>query len=197
MGEWIDLTRPLDTGFEPYRNGDYADPPLAVELWSDIARDGFEVWRLAMGTQTGTHIDAPSHFAPGGATLETLGAAECVGSYRRIAAEELGDPAFRPRWGGERHLLLDARTPVRAAPEAIETLLTAPARIIVMVGSVEIAHPDPFLFHRRLAETGKFLVEDTLTDVGTLPGRGEIIVLPLRLAGVSGSPVRLLLRGVA
>ncbi len=64
MTEIIDLTRKLDESLSIYSGGGYSDPPLLVESWCAIEEQGFKVSRLSMGTQTGTHIDAPAHFSP-------------------------------------------------------------------------------------------------------------------------------------
>lgn len=201
MNDWIDLTRKMDEHLVIYREGSYADPPLVAERWAERATEGFEVWRLALGTQTGTHIDAPCHFAEGGATIDALPAGACVGTYRLVTAENLADPDFRLDWAGESHLLLDARAPVRAATAAIDALLALPPPMIVMVGNLQAAQDDPLWFHRRLAQAGKFLAEDLLEDalegVGELAPVGDIIALPLRLVGVSGSPARVMVRGKA
>lgn len=195
MSEWIDLTRKLDQDLSIYREGDYADPPLIAERWAERATEGFEVWRLILGTQTGTHIDAPCHFADGGATLDRLPASACVGTYRLVTAACLADRDFRPGWAGESHLLLDARAPLRASTSAIDALLALPPLVVAMVGNLQADHDDTLWFHRRLAEAGKYLAEDTLDDVGNLPPAGDIITLPLRLVGVSGSPARVMVRG--
>jgi kynurenine formamidase len=195
MSDWLDLTRKLDQDLWIYQEGSYSDPPLVAERWAERATEGFEVWRLCLGTQTGTHIDAPCHFADGGATLDRLPASACVGTYRLVTAADLADPAFRPAWSGETHFLLDARAPVPAATKAIDALLALPPPMIVMVGCLKVDHDDPLWFHRRVAQAGKYLAEDTLEDVGELPAAGEVIALPLRLAGVSGSPARVLVRG--
>lgn len=197
MSHWIDLTRKLDEHLWIYREDAYADPPLVAERWAERSTAGFEVWRLSLGTQTGTHIDAPCHFADGGATLDQLPAGACVGTYRRVDAEDLADPAFRLDLAGATHILVDARTPVRAATAAIDALLALPPLLVVMVGALQVAHDDPLWFHRRLAQAGKFLAEDTLEDVGDLPPAGDVIALPLRLTGVSGSPARVLVRAHA
>lgn len=193
MNDWLDLTRKLDRDLWIYQDGAYADPPLETERWAQRSSEGFEVWRLAMGTQTGTHIDAPCHFADGGATIDALPAGACVGTYRLVTAADLADPDFRLAWAGESHLLLDARAPARAAPSAIDALLSLPPPMIVMIGCLKLAHDDPLWFHRRVAQAGKFLAEDTLEDVDPAP-LGDVIALPLRLAGVSGSPARVMIR---
>ena len=100
MNDWIDLTRKLDEHLWIYQEDGYADPPLVVDRWAERATAGFEVWRLALGTQTGTHIDAPCHFADGGATLDALPAGACIGAYRLVMAGELADPGFDIGWNG-------------------------------------------------------------------------------------------------
>ncbi|HLZ19740.1 MAG TPA: cyclase family protein, partial [Smithellaceae bacterium] len=77
----IDLTKPLDSTFIPFSSGEYTDPPLEISEWGAISNEGFRVSRLSMGTQTGTHIDAPAHFVEGGAMLETLSPDQLFGSF--------------------------------------------------------------------------------------------------------------------
>ncbi len=89
MDTWIDLTKPLDDSTKIYGQGSYRDPDFSVALWADCAVQGYEVWRLELGSQTGTHIDAPRHFNPTGVTIDELRPDECVGSYRLVAVDEL------------------------------------------------------------------------------------------------------------
>jgi arylformamidase len=72
MLEIIDLTKSLDENLFIYTSGNYSDPHLQIEVWCTVQEQGYKVSRLSMGTQTGTHIDAPVHFIAGGATLEAL-----------------------------------------------------------------------------------------------------------------------------
>lgn len=231
MGGWIDLTKSLDDATETYAEGRYRDPDFSARLWSDHAVQGYEVWRLELGTQTGTHIDAPRHFDPNGATIDALCPEQCVGTYQLVTVGELAEHAARaPDWASVTVLVLDARPtnaasrarstntvpaarstdsprepmdraepakrpPLELTPEAVEAVAAHPCRVIVVIGEVMVAHPDPFYFHRRIAECGKYLVEDTREDVGILPREGQIIALPLRLIGLSGSPARVLIRG--
>ncbi|KAF5379577.1 hypothetical protein D9757_009249 [Collybiopsis confluens] len=65
----VDLSHPLD--------------PERVSLWptmpsftccpyATIPQHGFSVHTLSMGTHTGTHVDAPSHFIPGGKSIDQI-----------------------------------------------------------------------------------------------------------------------------
>lgn len=219
MDAWIDLTKPLDETTAIYAEGPYRDPNFAAELWASHAAHGYEVWRLELGTQSGTHIDAPRHFDLNGVTIDALRPEECMGSYRLVTVDDLSPTSEGPQsatamchWNGVTALVLDARpTGLTSSPqepshktasaprmlttEAVEAVATCPCRLIVVIGEPSVAHSDPFYFHRRLAECGKFLVEDTREDSGILPREGQIVALPMRFTGLSGSPVRVLIRG--
>ena len=63
-----DLSHPLaaDTWTYP------GDPPVSVEPHATIDEDGYRVSALSLGTHAGTHLDAPSHTEPDGATVGEL-----------------------------------------------------------------------------------------------------------------------------
>lgn len=197
----LDLTKTLDASFCPYTRGDYADPPYAIVDWSSIAREGFHVSRLSMGTQTGTHIDAPAHFLEGGATLEGLLPDQLMGEYflidlsnrqsLTVLAKRLAD------YRGEGILFLQTgdNHVSRLSRKALDTILVLPAALWVLAGEIDLEDAAPFEFYRLLALAGKFLVEDLdLNAACQLPQKGEIFVAPLRLTGVSGSPCRVMVR---
>jgi kynurenine formamidase len=71
----IDLTQPLNTSTPIYPG----DPLYTCKPHATHARDGYSVHALALGTHTGTHIDAPSHFLPDGAPLESVPLSTFVG----------------------------------------------------------------------------------------------------------------------
>jgi len=88
------------------------DPGVTIERVLTHDRDGFEVSRIALGSHSGTHLDAPRHFFPAGATLDQFPAGRLVGrgvvvDVRRPTPPPLGDeparalpdgahPAWRP-----------------------------------------------------------------------------------------------------
>ncbi len=196
----IDLTRPLNAATPLYVGADYRDPPLEVEHWCSVAEQGFRVSRLALGTQTGTHIDAPAHFVEGAATLEALPVEALLGPYLLLDVGELCNATrlagVLSRFGGEPLLLLVSRADATPVPEsALRALLALGCRVWVLMGTVEVSGREPLFFHRLLAEAGVYLVEDLdERQVERLVPGGELIALPLRLEGVSGSPCRVLLR---
>jgi len=197
----IDLTKPLDASFIPYSTGNYIDPPLEFSDWSSISRDGFRVTRLSLGTQSGTHIDAPAHFLEDGARLEALLPDHLIGSYFLLSlpdAASFSDVVFLLKsYRAQKILFL--RTPenqsAKLSGEAMKKVLSLPAVLLVLSGAIEIEDSEYFTFYRLVAGAAKFLVEDVDQRAAhTISGNGEIFVFPLKLIGVSGSPCRVMAR---
>ncbi len=60
-----DITVELDKNTAVYEG----DPRFSRTLIKSIDTDGYELSRLEMGSHTGTHVDAPSHFVENGRSL--------------------------------------------------------------------------------------------------------------------------------
>ena len=203
----LDLTRRLTEGAGTYTHGTYRDPDLRVRTWSTIEEEGFWVSIISIGTQSGTHIDAPAHFKEGGPTLDALDPHQLWGRYLLIdlneictegVSQEEGPGLLRTlgRYDGEPMAFMRGGpgTSLMKA-ETLEILCNSLSNVWVLSGSVEVAERGPYFFYRRIAEQGIYLIEDLDEEASRLvrPG-GEIVALPLRLSGVSGSPCRVLVR---
>jgi arylformamidase len=192
----IDLTRRLDAAIPIYRDGDYSDPPLVVEDWCGIEEQGFWVSKLQLGTQTGTHIDAPAHLVPGGAMLDTVRLEDLVGDYFLVRldaiAEELARRHLLETFDGERILLAVGREEsIRLPFEAVSDLVALGCPVWAIATEIQIVDRPPLRFHYLLAENGIFLIEELDHAAAvTVPPGGRLIALPLRLEGVGGSPCR-------
>ncbi|KAF7304705.1 hypothetical protein MKEN_01184600 [Mycena kentingensis (nom. inval.)] len=68
MSEIIDLTHTLRASIPIYPG----DPYFSCLPCTSIAGDGYAISRLALGSHSGTHIDAPAHFIQGGRTVDEL-----------------------------------------------------------------------------------------------------------------------------
>lgn len=228
---FIDLSHPLTSSTQIYPG----DPSYTLKLHSTHA-DGCCVHRLALGTHTGTHIDAPYHFLTDGATIDALPISACVGpalivdlsaeelkpreaiAWARLAphfAAVVGVKAATPRivlintgWARAHY-----QTPTYLAhpyllPEVASELL---ARGVQLVGT-DTLNPDEtpvhadespvpgagahgFAFHEIFLGGGAIIAEN-LTNIEELieaqgDGRRWIVnLVPLRLVGADGSPVR-------
>lgn len=197
----IDLTKPMDSLFVPFSSGLYRDPPLEISQWSTIQNQGFRVFRLSMGTQSGTHIDAPAHFLDDGAGLESLSPVEFIGDYYLMnlkSSVTLSDVTrMLTSYHDEKIIFL--KTPFNECAElsleALQKILSLPPVLLVLSGKVVVKGSAPLMFYRIIAESSKFLVEDLdQSKTDGLPDTGELYVFPLKLVGVSGSPCRVLAR---
>jgi kynurenine formamidase len=195
MFELIDLTKIMDKDLSIYTEDNYADPPLEVETWCAIQEQGYKVSRLSMGTQTGTHIDAPAHFAENGVTLEALPLSSLISKYLLVDLDRISDA--RLNHNGETILFLKSaqESGSEISKEFFESLLALPCPVWVIVYDVRVTGCEFLYFNQRLAEAGKFLIEnvDEAAALQVKAGR-ELIALPLRLTGVSGSPCRVIVR---
>src|SRR5262245_56926301 len=84
--EWLDISVPIYAGMVHFPN----DPSIEIDTITHVERgDICTVSALKMGSHTGTHIDAPIHFLPGGAGAEEIPLENLVGRARVI---EIKDP---------------------------------------------------------------------------------------------------------
>ena len=205
---WIDVSVPLRSGMVHWPG----DPAVSIELVAAMARgDNADVTAIDIGAHTGTHMDAPSHFVAGGASLDDLDPDVVLGPARVIA---ISDPVAVTEAELERHdiqrgerLLFRTSNSERCwstddfvedfvyVSEDAAALLAA--REVRLVGidylSVGGFHVDGAAIHRRLLGAGVWIIEG-LNLRGVTPGRYELICLPLRLAGAEGGPARVMLR---
>src|SRR5512142_1996943 len=86
-----DVTVPLAPGMTTYPG----DPPFVLEPVQELGRDPYSLSRVTLSTHTGTHVDAPSHFLPGGATVDQLPLEILLGKARvvEVLARERVDRA--------------------------------------------------------------------------------------------------------
>jgi arylformamidase len=196
------------------------DPPIRITQPYHLNRgDSATVTRLDMGAHTGTHVDAPAHFIPGGSGVDGIDLHVLVGPALVVHAPEadalsadvlaaLQIPPgtervlFRTRnsdrWArGERESARDL------APEFAEDFVAIPdggarwlvARGVRLVG-IDYLSVGPFdataPTHRTLLRAGVVPVEG-LNLSGIAPGVYQLVCLPLRIVGADGAPARAIL----
>ncbi|WP_432520682.1 cyclase family protein [Kineococcus sp. SYSU DK006] len=199
-GRLVDLSRPVGPG-TPVLPG---DPAFAAEPALTLEREGVRVARLVLGTHTGTHVDAPAHVHPDGATLDELplelfcGPAAVIGveGVERIGPEHLAAAA------GAATVLLRTGWDTRAgtAEEFAHPFLTgAGARALraagvrtVGIDTASVDAPGRLEAHRVLLGTRAdpgVLVEN-LRGLAGLPAEVGFSAFGWALRGGDGSPVR-------
>jgi len=202
-----DISRPVAHGI-PVWPGDTAFDFSFVAKISEGA--SVNVGRVEMSVHTGTHVDAPLHFADGEADIASVPLEKYLGpcvvadvrpSARGILPADL--PAgLDALLGAAPRLLLRsyARRPdafdegmAHATPELAAWL---GARGVVLLGvdtdSMDAFESKELPAHRALLGAGVAILEG-IDLSGVEAGTYELVALPLRLAGADGSPVRAVL----
>jgi arylformamidase len=186
------------------------DPAIVLSRVRSIEKgDPYNLSSLSMGTHTGTHLDPPVHFVPGGATLDGIdllglnGPCEVVEigpGTSRIGAHafdllprETHRVLFRTtnsdRWAEREEFFPDY---VALSDEGAEAAIAHGVRLLG-IDSLSIEHSDgDFPVHRRLLGASVVILEG-LRLHGVPAGRYQLRCLPLRIANGDGGPARALL----
>jgi kynurenine formamidase len=203
----VDLSVPLDDRTPVYPG----DPPIRVTPAATIADDGYNLLAVHMGSQSGTHCDAPYHFLEGGARVDALDLRLCAGPgvvvdvRGRPDRHPIGVPDVAPhldRVGpGTIVVLHTGRSgsgpdhPYLGA-DACRALLDRGVRTIGLdTPNIDETpsedHPGAgWPCHRMIAAAGGVIVEN-LTNLAAVDFPDPFLsVLPLRLTGADGAPVR-------
>jgi arylformamidase len=201
----LDLSRRLETGMPVFPG----DPP--VELAPAGAAPPWQVTRLLLGTHSGTHIDAASHYVPEGRTIDEYplerfvldcqvvhldAGAEAAISWDDIATQLPGDlsgtgvllhTGWERFWGtaeAERHPSLSEDAASRLAASGVTLVGTDALNVDATARSTTIVHAA--LLGADILVVENLIGLDEL-DAGR-PYRCAFV--PLNVAGGDGSPIR-------
>jgi arylformamidase len=185
-------------------------PPLELIERRRMARgDTNNSSAINMSLHSGTHVDAPFHFVPDGATIDALPLELFIGpalvcaveADRYITAEHVAaiEPADVPRIlfkTRNSQLLHKSEYEADFVAFSVEAATLLAARGVKLVGLdyLSVAHADEQVpVHRAFLDRGVVLLEGVdLSDVE--PGMYELICFPLRVRGSDGAPCRAILR---
>lgn len=212
-----DITTPIETDMVTWPG----DPPVEVRRISDLANGDFAtVSLLQCGSHMGTHVDAFSHFKPGGQTIDRMDLGIYTGpaclveippEISVITADVLGDlPCFQEkRWkeAAHRRILFKTRNSgqdwsrlpfqedfVHLDPSGADFLIE---QQIALIGidylSVEGFKTEGAPTHHRLMDRGVYILEGLyLQDIPA--DWYELICLPMKIKDGDGAPARAILR---
>ena len=191
------------------------DPAVSMKRVSKIEEgDNANVTHISLSAHTGTHVDAPFHFLPDGATLESVPLKIMIGrayvlhlpDARLITADVLKQAEIPQR---TRRLLFKTRNSdiwasgekdfqtdfVALSPDGAQYLVERGVQL-VGIDYLSIApYKESRPTHEILLKKGVFILEGiNLTAV--VQGRYTLYCLPLNLQGVDGAPARAILIGV-
>lgn len=166
-----------------------------------------------MSLHSGTHVDAPFHFAPDGEAIDALPLETFIGpalvhaveADRYIKAEHVAaielEGITRVLFKTRNSALLKRQTYeadfVAFSVEAAEALVAKGVKLVGL-DYLSIAHAgdEQVPVHRAFLDRGVVLVEGI--DLSRIsPGRYELICFPIRIRGADGAPCRAVLRDPA
>lgn len=174
----------------------------------EIDNGQYRVTEITLGSHSGTHIDAPSHYIKGGQTVDRIPPGVLAGPAQVLDCSNAGEVIvpdhLAGRLDGARTLLLRTTFSERQQFDpGYPALSVEAADLIADAGvtclgtdapSIEAYHGDGTV-HRRLLGSGMVILE--LLDLSAVPeGNYFMVALPLRLKDADGSPVRAILWGL-
>jgi arylformamidase len=201
----VDLTMPISHGMDAFPG----EPTARFSRFSSVDDDnGIEMWNVELFSQLGTHLDAPCHFVPGGAGVDTLDLSRCIGPATVLDHPPSAASVVEPHHlaAREQSLRRTQRALVRTGWDAhvgtpqywtsIPEISVAAARYLVDLGVVFLGldTPTPSLTHlhevHQVLLDADVVITECLVNLGALRDETWIVCLPLPLVGLDGSPVR-------
>jgi arylformamidase len=188
------------------------DPAVRISRLSDLDKDDqATVSEIRMGVHSGTHIDAPAHFIPGGKTIEKIDPAVLVGralvvdigDVGTISAEVLEGLAlpsaverllFRTRnsryW--QQGTTVFEKNFIALSEEGAKWLAASKIRLVGVDYLSVAPFDDPVPIHRILLAKDIVIVEGLdLSSVAA--GFYHFVCLPLKIIACEAAPARALL----
>ena len=203
-----DLTQTIEAGMPVFPN----DPVVSLDQHADMAETSYRVTALHCGSHTGTHVDAPSHTEPDGATIDSFPAerfaldavlTDCRGLDPRdpIGPDQVPETdadalvvrtGWDDHWGDPSYRDHPYLTPAAAEAclkqgydVAVDTLNPDPTP----TDNAEPGEPAGFPVHHTLLG-GDRLIFENLTNLDGVPDRFELLAFPLEITDSDGAPVR-------
>lgn len=212
-----DLSQPLDGEGTVYPG----DPAVSATPHATHESDGYRVAALALGSHSGTHVDAPSHLLTDGRDLDEFelstfsfdavridctdaGAREPIGRDA-VATAPIDADLLVVRTGWSEHRGTDRYLDhPHLSPDAAAWLAENGFHVGVDAPNVDPSppidadeqsndEPEGFPAHRALLGNDRVLVEN-LAGLGAPPDRFELCAYPLPLPDADGAPARAVAR---
>lgn len=202
-----DISQRLSPGL-PVWPGDTAFAQTGT--WQMAAGSPVNVSAVTLSTHSGAHADAPLHYAQGADDIASVALEPYLGECLVVDARGCGAvilPQHVPQLDGAVRVLFrtfDAfphdfwpLDTVAIAPETIDALAKAGVRLVGLDGpSLDPQDSQTMAAHLAVLRHDMRVLEGLVLD-DVLPGRYELIALPLAIAGGDASPVRAVLRDLA
>lgn len=200
MKKYYDLTMPLSTS-TPVYPGDPA--PLITQVANN---EQYYILNssASLSLHAGTHVDAPKHFIPGGASIDSfpLSRFACRGVLVKAEGEKIipkelfqkteilrGDALLVWTSHTEKARFKDYFQTNPVISEEAAQYLAEKKPSLVGIDSFSVDNP-PFQVHKILLENDMLIVEN-LAGLKQLAGKQfKLLAFPLKLEGAEASPCR-------
>ena len=207
----IDLSHPIDANTQVYPG----DPVPKIEQHSTIDKDGFNLMTVEMGSQSGTHVDAPYHFDNGTPKIDELELSKFIGealvldcswvkARESITLEKVKDQLpevipqmvlFGTNW--DRFYKTDEYFNNPYLDAALVELLISKGVSCFGIDAINVdetpddTHPGiGFPVHHLIAKAAGVICEN-LTNLSAIDFKNPIVsLLPMKFIGIDGAPVR-------
>lgn len=203
----VDLTMKVSSSTKVFPGS----PRPSFLAWSRHGVHGYDSEVMYMSTHTGTHMDAPSHFAPGKAPIDRIPAGRFVCSAVLINApkkagrtvniadirgEAIGEgdavvlaTGWEKRYKNDNYMTANPGLSKEAARYLAKKKVNA---VCIDGPSIDPGHDGKFSVHNILLPAGVLVVENLCNLDRVTKERFTLVICPLKLVGATGSPVRAL-----
>jgi len=206
----LDLTLEISTKLPSFPGS----PPPRFISWATNEDDGYNLELIFLSSHSGTHIDAPFHFIENGLKIDKIPLKRLVtdavlcrikkGADKAITKQDIIE--FENRYGklqpnstlifatGWHKNLLKKYYFTKNPGLSISAAKYLIKKKISLVGidspSIDLGLDSRFLVHHKLLNNGILILEN-LCNLEKIPEvHFKLVVLPLKLKGTTGSPVR-------
>ncbi|MBC7094355.1 cyclase family protein [Thermococcus sp.] len=180
----IDLTMELSEKTPVY----LGDPKIEIKEWTDVEKDGYQMNTLFLGEHSGTHVDAPAHFIPGGRTIDEMPLEKFIGKGIVIDVSQLDrniEPSEMLRVA-EIVLFYTGGKAIYLSEEGARYLIDLRVKAV----GIDNSTIGDFKTHKVLL-SNEIPIFENLTNLENLIGKEfTFIGIPLKIKNGSGSPVR-------
>jgi len=182
--------------------------------WENIKDDGYNLELLFLSSHTGTHLDAPHHFLEKGAKIHEISLKNLVSEAVLIKSRKKSNESITKTdiqkfekkhgkiesfssvvfWTGWQRNLQKDNYFTKNPGLSVSAANYLASKKIGLVGidspSIDLGTDFKFPVHQIFAKKGMLIVENLANLEKIKSSKFRLVVLPLKLKGATGSPVR-------
>ena len=182
--------------------------------WENVKEDGYNLELLFLSSHTGTHMDAPHHFLEKGAKIHEISLKKLVSEAVLIQSRKKSNESVTKtdiQKFEKKHGKIDGFSSVIFLTDwqrnlqkkyyftknpglSVSAAKYLASKKISLVGidspSIDLGTDSKFSVHQIFAKNGMLIVENLANLEKIRSSKFHLVVLPLKLKGATGSPVR-------